>query len=413
MKPHLFPLLAAAGAATAVISTKPPEPTGKWEKYKISNYFWAEGACAADVNGDGKTDILSGPYWYAGPDFKTRHNIHPDTPTFETKEKEKLPGFPGELSGTNGYSDNFLSYTHDFNADGRPDYLVIGFPGKETYWYENPGSEQAHWPRHMAIAVTDNESPILADIDSDGRPDLLCMSNGKIGYATYDSKNPTAPWKWHAITPEDRKAFQRYTHGIGHGDINSDGLTDILEKRGWWEQPADWDGTAPWKFHPAAFGDKGGAQMLVYDVNGDGRTDVITSIDAHGFGVAWFEQNADGAWKRHLLTNTPDEKGSTGVAFTQPHALDFKDINGDGTLDIVTGKRFWAHGPNGDPEPDQHAVIYAFLLTRKDGQATYTAEIIDADSGVGCQVMAADVNNDGKPDIISANKKGCFVILRK
>ena len=413
MKTLLLPLLAAAGAATAVISTKPPEATGKWVKYKISNYFWSEGACVADVNGDGKADVLSGPYWYAGPDFKTRHNIHPDTPTFETPTKEKLPGFPGELSGTNGYSDNFLSYSHDFNGDSRPDYLVIGFPGKETFWYENPGEKGGDWPRHTAIAVTDNESPMLADINGDGQSDLLCMSGGKIGYATFDPANPTALWKWHAITPEDNGAFQRYTHGIGHGDINSDGRTDILEKRGWWEQPADWDGVASWKFHPASFGEKGGAQMFGTDLNNDGRTDVITSIDAHGFGVAWFEQNADGTWKRHLLTDTPEEKGSTGVAFTQPHAVDLADLNGDGTLDIITGKRFWAHGPDGDPEPNQHAVIYAFLLTRKDGEATFTAEIIDADSGVGCQVMAADANGDGKPDVIAANKKGCFVMMQK
>lgn len=412
MKPLLFPLL-AAGAATAVISTKPPEATGKWVKYKISDYFWAEGACVADVDGDGKADVLSGPYWYAGPDFKTRHTIHPDTPTFETPAKEKLPGFPGELSGTNGYSDNFLSYSHDFNGDSRPDYLVIGFPGKETFWYENPGEKGGDWPRHTAIAVTDNESPMLTDINGDGRSDLLCMSGGKIGYATYDPLNPTALWKWHAITPEDNGAFQRYTHGIGHGDINSDGRTDLLEKRGWWEQPADWDGVASWKFHPASFGEKGGAQMFGTDVNNDGRTDVITSIDAHGFGVAWFEQNADGTWKRHLLTDTPEEKGSTGVVFTQPHAVDLADLNGDGTLEIITGKRFWAHGPDGDPEPNQHAVIYAFLLTRKDGEATFTAEIIDADSGVGCQVMAADANGDGKPDVIAANKKGCFVIMQK
>ncbi len=413
MKPILLPLLAAVGAATAVISTKPPEPTGKWVKYKISNYFWAEGACVADVNADGKTDILTGPYWYAGPDFKTRHTVYPDGITFNAGEKGTIPGFEGELSGKNAYSDNFLSYSHDFNGDSRPDYIVIGFPGKETFWYENPGGKEGHWPRHTALASTDNESPMLADINGDKRPDLLCMSGGKIGYATLDPTNPTAPWKWHAITPANPDAFQRYTHGIGHGDINSDGLTDILEKRGWWEQPAAWDGVASWKFHPASFGDKGGAQMFGTDVNGDGRTDVITSIDAHGFGVAWFEQNADGTWKRHLLTDTPEEKGSTGVAFTQPHALDLADVNGDGTLDIITGKRFWAHGPTGDPEPDQHAVIYAFLLTRKDGQATYTAEIIDANSGVGCQVMAADANGDGKPDIIAANKKGCFVIWRK
>ena len=153
--------------------------------------------------------------------------------------------------------------------------------------------------------------------------------------------------------------------------------------------------------------------MFGTDVNADGRTDVISSLDAHGFGVSWFEQKADGSWTQHLLTDTPNEKGSTGVAFTQPHALDLADLNGDGTLDIITGKRFWAHGPNADPEPDKDAVIYAFMLTRKDGQAKFTAEIIDADSGVGCQVMAADVNGDKKPDVISANKKGCFVILQK
>jgi FG-GAP-like repeat len=412
VKTLLLPLF-AVGAATAVVSTKPPAPTGTWEAHKISRYFWAEGACVADVNGDGKADILSGPYWYAGPDFKIRHAIHPDTKSFDAGQNGVIPGFEGELSGKNGYSDNFLSYAHDFNSDGRPDYLVVGFPNKETFWYENPGDNGGAWPRHTALASTDNESPMLADINGDGRPDLLCMSGGRIGYASFDPAKPDASWKWSAVTPNDPKAFQRYTHGIGHGDINSDGRADILEKRGWWEQPADWDGVVPWKFHPAVFGEKGGAQMFGYDVNADGRTDVIGSLDAHGFGVCWFEQNADGSWKRHLLTDTPQEKGSTGVAFSQPHALDLADMNGDGILDIITGKRFWAHGPNGDVEPDQHAVIYTFLLTRKNGKATFTPEIIDADSGVGCQVMAADANGDGKPDVISANKKGCFVILRK
>ena len=412
MKPLILPLLAAAGATTADISTKPAPLTGKWEKHQLSRYFWAEGACVADVDSDGHADILSGPYWYAGPDFKTRHTVHPDGLTFEAGG-EKVPGYLGELSGKNGYSENFLSYAHDFNGDSRPDYLVIGFPNKETFWYENPGEKGAPWKRHTALASTDNESPMLADINGDKRPDLLCMSGGKIGYATYDPQNPTAVWEWRAITAADPKAFQRYTHGIGHGDINGDGLTDILEKRGWWQQPGNWDGTTPWQFHPAPFGGKGGAQMFGYDVNGDGHTDVITSLDAHGFGLAWFEQNADATFNRHLITGTPDEKGSTGIIFTQPHALDLADINGDGTLDIITGKRFWAHGPKGDVEPNEAAVLYAFLLDRKDGKGTYTAEIIDDNSGVGCQVMAADVNGDGKPDVVVGNKKGCFVHLRK
>ena len=411
MKPILLPLLAAAGVTTAVISTKPAPLTGKWEKHQLSRYFWAEGACVADINADGKMDILSGPYWFEGPDFKTTHTIYPASKNFDIGE-EKIPGFEGELSKKNAYSDNFLSYSGDFNADGRPDYLVIGFPGKETFWYENPGTAESSWSRHTAIAVTDNESPMLADIDGDKRLNLLCMSNGTVGYATSDPANPDAAWKWNAISPENKKDYQRFTHGIGHGDINGDGLTDILEAKGWWEQPADWDGKSPWKRHDMDFG-KGGAQMYGYDVNADGRTDVITSLEAHGFGLCWFEQKEDGSWARHLLTDTKNEKGSTGVAFSQPHGIDIADINSDGTIDIVTGKRFWAHGPKGDPEPNEPAVLYAFLLNRKDGKASYTAEIIDDDSGIGCQVMAADVNGDKKTDIVVGNKKGCFVHLQK
>ena len=406
MKPILIPLITAVGAATAaILSTKPAPLTGKWEKHQLSRYFWAEGACAADVNSDGHIDVLSGPYWFEGPDFKKSHPIYPEHSSFKAGD-ETIPGFEGELSGKNAYSDNFLSYAHDFNADGHPDYLVIGFPGKETFWYENPAGKDGPWKRHIALAVTDNESPMLVDINGDKHPDLLCMSEGTIGYATFDPTNPTALWKWNPVTPENKELYQRYTHGIGHGDINGDGLTDILEAKAWLEQPANWDGKSPWKRHEFPFGTKGGAQMFGHDVNADGRTDVITSLDAHGFGLAWFEQNEDGTFTRHLITGLPDEEGSTGVIFTQPHALDLADIDGNGTLDIVTGKRFWAHGPDGDPEPNEPAVLYAFLLEAKDGKATWTAEIIDDNSGVGCQVMAADLNADKKPDIIAANKKG-------
>src|SRR3954449_3813020 len=116
-------------------STPPPGPTGEWTKIEVTPHFWAEGACAADVNKDGKVDVLSGPFWYEGPDFKTSHVIYPNRQSFKAKgtdgtEKE-IPGFAGALSDKNEYSDNFISYTADLNGDGWTDYLVIGFPGKE------------------------------------------------------------------------------------------------------------------------------------------------------------------------------------------------------------------------------------------------------------------------------------------
>lgn len=243
-------------AAAWAQSTPPPAPEPGWSTTQITPYFWAEGACAADVNQDGKVDILSGPYWYAGPDFKTKHEIYPAKEQFKLKKdgkEEDAPGYAGFLSGINKYSENFISYAHDVNGDGWADYVVIGFPGKETAWYENPQRKTgAPWAKHVMLEVTDNESPMFVDVTGDGKPELVCMSGGFIGYAEADWTKPAEKWTWHAVSPKG--AYQRFTHGIGYGDINGDGRVDLLEAKGWWEQPATRTGE-PWKFHPALFGD--------------------------------------------------------------------------------------------------------------------------------------------------------------
>jgi FG-GAP-like repeat len=421
----LLPILVLTAAAAdekpaaALQSTPPPPATGEWNRQQLTEHFWAEGACVADVNKDGKNDVLCGPFWYEGPDFKKTHTIYDmGGKSFARKKddgsEEKIPGFGGLLSGKNEYANNFISYAHDFDGDGWLDYLVIGFPGAETFWFQNPQGKDELWQRHTAIKVTDNESPMFTDINGDKQPDLLCMSGGTLGYATYNPKNPTAEWKWHNVSGAADKRFQRFTHGIGHGDINSDGHTDIIEGEGWWEQPIKWDGTTPWKKHDVRLGL--GAQQLGYDVNGDGKTDIITSLAAHGWGIAWFEQTNDGGavgWTKHVIVGDKAATGETGVAFSQPHALDFADMNGDGLLDIISGKRFWAHGPGGDAEPNAPAVLWWFELKRESGKAKYIPHFVDGNSGVGTQVMAVDINGDKKLDVVVGNKRGAFVHIRK
>jgi len=377
-----------------VCLAEPPVPTFK--KFRLSDKFYAEGAYYADFNRDGKLDVVAGPFWYEGPDFQVRHEIH------EPKAFDP-----------HGYSDNFLTYTGDFNGDGWPDVLYVPFPGKEAYWYENPAGKPGPWKQHLALPDVGNESPVWGDINGDGRPELICNTTGYLGYATYDPAKPDQPWVFHRVSGKGK--YQKFTHGIGLGDVNGDGRMDIVEANGWWEQPARPKAGKPWPWHPFKFAEAG-AQMFVYDVDGDGLNDVITAWHCHHYGLVWYKQIRDGkgevTWQQHeILPPKPDLK-SAALRISQLHAMDLVDINGDGLKDIVTGKRFWAHGPKGDVEPDAPAVLYWFELRRdKQTGVQFIPHKIDDDSGVGTQVTAVDLNGDGIPDVIVSNKKGTFLHL--
>ncbi|HPY29737.1 MAG TPA: HEAT repeat domain-containing protein [Verrucomicrobiota bacterium] len=393
---------APVAAAPAPPAPPPPKPAtlpprDNYKKLRLADQFYAEGAYYGDFNRDGKLDVVAGPFWFEGPDFVKRHEYRP-VQTFDPKN----------------YSDNFLTYTGDFNGDGWTDILCVPWPGKEGYWLENPRGQAGHWPRHLFYDMVGNESPVWGDVTGDGRPELLFNNEGRLGYAGPDPAHPTRPWIFHAVSGPDKR-YQRYTHGIGFGDLNGDGRPDILEQIGWWEQPAHPQPDQRWTFHPFHFADAA-AQMLVYDVNGDGFADVITAWHCHEYGLLWYEQvpRAGRApdWKRHVILSPQPQLQSTAFRVSQLHAFDLADMNGDGLKDIVTGKRFWAHGPDGDAEPNAPAVVLWFELRRaSDGQVTFVPHLIDDDSGVGTQVTAVDLNGDGRPDVVVANKKGIFLHL--
>jgi hypothetical protein len=325
-----------------------------------------------------------------------------------------VPGFEGTLGSENTYSDNFFAFVYDFNNDKWNDILIIGFPGKDTSWYENPKTADRHWRRHTVFGQTDNESPTFADLTGDGKPELVCITKGQYGYAEPDWNAPEKPWRFRPISPNNK--YGNFTHGMGIGDVNGDGRMDLLEKNGWWEQPASRSADPLWTFHRQPFG-SGGSQMYAYDVNGDGLNDVIAALAAHEFGLSWFEQVRTGGaieFREHSIMGKSASDNKYGVKFSEPHAIDLVDIDGDGLKDILTGKRFWSHGRTGDPDRNDAAVIYWFRLTRGTGKTVeYVPYLIDSDSGVGTQVVAGDINKDGLPDIVVGNKKGTFVHLQQ
>ncbi len=143
---------------------------------------------------------------------------------------------------------------------------------------------------------------------------------------------------------------------------------------------------------------------------------MVTTLHCHLYGLAWYKQIRDAQGtitfeQNILIPREPAESFFPKVS--QLHAFALADMNGDGVSDFVTGKRFWAHGPKGDVEPDAPAILMWWEVKRgKSGEKTeLIPHIIDEDSGVGTQVAVRDLNGDGRPDILVGNKKGAFVFL--
>ena len=527
MKKLLAPLIGLLSALPLVWGGSPPvgQKEGSkitWKKTVVDKEFRSEGVAVADFNKDGKMDIFVGDCWYEAPDWK-RHVIRRDKPYDPIN-----------------YSESFGAFAGDFNGDGWADVMIMPFPGKECFWYENPGKGGGKWKEHVLATSACNETPIYIDLFKNGKKVLVMGwqppgkdDQGELCYFTPGS-DPTKLWEKHSISGpsapgKEVPGTRRFSHGLGHGDINGDGRIDILCPDGWWEQPEKIDGQ-PWKFHRANLGPTC-ADMYVFDVDGDGNADVISS-SAHNTGLWWHQQKTgkDGPmflrhdlfphptklaqlpkdhklnkdeqdlfaglskvrqqqkrtpwrmnpllsdlarshaqqlalnkplqglgknsypgkvkvlWEVHTKASTPEpiaklffekhpELKATGLEVglgfvrqdgvgyvtilvgdaghfalpSQSHALHFVDIDGDGLKDLVTGRRYWAHGPHGDDSPADPAYLYWYRAVKKDGKTDFIPELIDDDSGIGTQFEVVDINGDGLLDIVVSNKKGVFI----
>jgi hypothetical protein len=348
---------------------------GRFQRRRIDSAFRSEGVAVADFSGDGRLDIGVGSVYYAAPDWQPVR-ILPEAKTYNTY----------------GYSESFLCFADNLDGDGDVDLIVVGFPGRRTHWLENPGKPGSPWKKHLAVEETGSESPAYVDVDADGQRELICMNQGKCVLAR-PGDDPTQLWRLHAISNDGDPAPG---HGLGIGDINRDGFADVVIPGGWWEGPGEPTELA-WQFHPANL--FGGAQLCVHDFDADGDNDVL-GTSAHGYGIAWSEQTPEG-WETHEIDNT----------FSQTHALRLADLNGDGLMDFVTGKRFWAHNGH-DPGSFQPAFLCWYEQEREAGHPVWRKHLIDVNSGVGLHFTIADINNDNRPDIITANKKGVYLFVQ-
>jgi hypothetical protein len=333
----------------------------------------SEGITTLDMNGDGRPDILSGAYWYENPGPRggewKRHQYR----TVETV---------GEFVSDCG------EWTIDVNHDGAPDVVTVGWMTDGLWWYENPKKPDVMWQRHLIAHTVETEGGWMADINGDGKPDLALAHYGHAGVMWVDFSGPEP--KVHHVGTREQDG-----HGIGMADVDGDGKIDILMPHGWFKNiDADHD---QWEWHPDWNLGETGFPIIGYDVNNDGKLDLIYGR-GHSYGLYWLEQQGE-ASNRRWVRHTIDE------SFSQVHTLALADIDGDGEMELLAGKRYRGHD-GGDPGSYDPLVVFYYKINRKTGEFTRIPISINGTAGVGTQFVVADLDGDGDVDLATAGKSG-------
>jgi hypothetical protein len=239
----------------------------------------------------------------------------------------------------------------------------------------------------------------MADINGDGQPDLIFAHYNHSGilWIDFSGKEP----KVHHVGSREQDG-----HGTGVADIDGDGKADILTPYGWFRQiDADTD---QWEWHPDWKLGDAGFPIIGYDVLNNGKTDIIYG-QGHSYGIYWLEQvvaqKGDGA-TRTWVKHTVDE------SFSQVHALKMVDIDGDGQLELLAGKRYRGHNGN-DPGSYDPLVVYYYKIDRKTGEFTRYPISVNGTAAAGTQFITMDLDGDGDLDIATAGKSGVHFFENK
>lgn len=363
----LFPALAAM---VLLAASRPPDIP--FERHSL-DIGAAETAAIADVNRDGKPDILSGEYWYEAPAWK-RHRYR-------------------DLHFQNNYVDAFSDLPMDVDGDGWVDVITATWFSKKISWYRNPGAAGGKWKESNIVAGHNTEFAFLVDMDNDGKASELLPQFGNQNAPTAWFENKGGTWVQYRVSPKN------FGHGIGAGDVNGDGRTDVLTAKGWLEAPAD-PRSGNWVEHPEWNFPEHLSFMHVLDVNEDGKPDIVFG-NAHDYGLYWLEKRGDGTWTKREIDR----------AWSQAHEVALVDLNGDGKKDILTGKRFLAH----DHDPgaqDPNGIFWYERMPAPDGKGVaWVRHVIDfgGRAGGGMQMPVADLDGDGDIDFVAPGKGGLFL----
>lgn len=376
------------GAATP--AAEPQTSLRFTEELILDKYGYAYGIAAADIDGDGHLDLTTADAvpndqgtgdslsWLAN-DGKGNFKRY-----FIQKNEPKL--FERHAVG-------------DINGDGHLDIVVVKNLGNQLLWFENNGTPRdgKPWKRHVITSDLPRAYDVcLVDLDGDGALDVAASSyvGGQIAwFANRVKTDGDKEWKKYLI--EDKLGD---TRTIRAADFNGDGRMDLLATSRtsnlvlWYENPGK-PTNDPWKRHVIDDQCVQPTHGHAVDLDGDGDMDVVMALGMlapagtkNSHQVVWYENVGKPGkgleWKKHVI-------GELENAFEVVAA----DLDGDGKLDVVAtswtakGKLVWFQNP-GDPRGE------------------WKRHVLKENWSNANQVLVADLNKDGRPDIIACAERG-------
>jgi len=264
-----------------------------------------EGVEVADYDNDGWLDISAGRLLYLNPG----------------KDGPWIPRPLRLLEDRGGYTYSNGEHAFDVDGDGWLDIVSNSFWKGEVHWYKNPGKQGLErgllWKQQLLMQTGQTTNELCQFLDIDGAPD------GKREWIAnqWNKNQPTVIWRQN----EQGKFVSHIIgdksgHGIGFGDLNNDGRDDILIGSGWYERPEGDPYAKPWTYH-ADWNKSLPCPMLVRDVNGDGKNDILWG-NPHGYGVfAWISKGFDDNGKFLYDQIQLDDSFSQATRCTSPTSM--------------------------------------------------------------------------------------------
>ncbi|MBO9662078.1 VCBS repeat-containing protein [Dokdonella sp.] len=337
----------------------------------VGSGIWPTALALADIDGDGRLDIVT---------------ANGESATVAVLVGDGAGGFAAAVNSPSGAWATGIAIA-DFDGDGHLDVATANAGTRDASILFGDGSGQFATPQAVSIGPESEPNAItVADVDGDGKPDLLVASSatggqdfpppelpGTVSLLINDGSGGFAPAQVLSAGSGDGRA-----HDVAFADVTGDGKPDILLARPNANAVSILAGDGAGGFAPATNRRvaQGPYALLVVDVTGDGSDDVLAA-------------NAVSPSLSILPTD-----GAGGIGFSAnfdsgefPHAVAAGDLNHDGHPDIVSANAFG----------DDVSVLLG------DGSGGFAEAVHYPTGSSPTGVALGDVNGDGHLDIVSAN----------